>query len=234
MTAWAGDAILKLLHPLMPFITEELWQRTAQRGMKRDRLLTLAKWPHLSDLETLIAPSEPNMDVVVDTVSEVRSMRKMFNVPAKDTLRIHLTNFDAANTAALTANVSSVSRLANSEVRILDLTGLAVAVDRPPAAQTAPPVATSNRFTVRSPIKEGVVNIEMPASFDPSLEKARLEKEMTRVKSDIARIDAKLANADFVARAPEDVVEGEREKREEAEARRAKIDEALTRLKGAA
>jgi len=57
---------------------------------------------------------------------------------------------------------------------------------------------------------------------------------MARVKSDIARIDAKLGNADSVARAPEDVVEGEREKREEAETRRLKIDEALARLKGAA
>jgi valyl-tRNA synthetase len=57
---------------------------------------------------------------------------------------------------------------------------------------------------------------------------------MARVDSDIARIDAKLGNADFVARAPEEVVEGEREKREQAAARRAKIMEALERLKGAA
>ena len=65
-------------------------------------------------------------------------------------------------------------------------------------------------------------------------ENARLEKEMARVNSDIARIDAKLGNADFIKRAPEDVVEGEREKREEAVARRAKINDALERLKGAA
>jgi valyl-tRNA synthetase len=70
--------------------------------------------------------------------------------------------------------------------------------------------------------------------IDFAAEKARLEKEMARVKSDIARIDAKLANADFVARAPEEVVDGEREKREEAETRRLKIEEALERLKGAA
>jgi valyl-tRNA synthetase len=57
-----------------------------------------------------------------------------------------------------------------------------------------------------------------------------LEKEMAKVKGDIARVDAKLGNADFLKRAPEEVVEGEREKREEAEARRAKIVEALARL----
>src|SRR4029079_11978539 len=64
--------------------------------------------------------------------------------------------------------------------------------------------------------------------------KRRLEKELARVQSDIARIDGKLANADFVARAPEDVVDGEREKRDDAEIRRVKINEALEGLKGAA
>jgi valyl-tRNA synthetase len=69
---------------------------------------------------------------------------------------------------------------------------------------------------------------------DLAAERGRLEKEMAKVAGDIARIDAKLGNADFLERAPEEVVEGEREKREEAEGRRAKIVEALERLSGAA
>ena len=69
--------------------------------------------------------------------------------------------------------------------------------------------------------------------IDFAAEHARLEKEMARVNSDIARIDAKLANADFMRRAPEEVVESEREKREEAEFRCAKINDALERLEGA-
>src|SRR5262249_51036126 len=83
-------------------------------------------------------------------------------------------------------------------------------------------------------VRGEVAALPLKEVIDFAAEKARLEREMARVKSDIARIDAKLANADFVARAPEDVVEGEREKREEAETRRLKIDEALARLKGAA
>ncbi|HYW62097.1 MAG TPA: valine--tRNA ligase, partial [Bradyrhizobium sp.] len=83
-------------------------------------------------------------------------------------------------------------------------------------------------------VRGEIAALPLKGVIDFAAEKARLEKEMARVKSDIARIDAKLGNADFVARAPEDVVEGEREKREEAETRRLKIDEALARLKGAA
>ena len=83
-------------------------------------------------------------------------------------------------------------------------------------------------------VRGEVAALPLKGVIDFAAEKARLEKEMARVTSDIARIDAKLGNADFVARAPEDVVEGEREKREEAETRRLKIDEALARLNGAA
>src|SRR5207302_200081 len=87
---------------------------------------------------------------------------------------------------------------------------------------------------VQLDVRGEVVALPLAGIIDVAAERARLEKEMGKVASDIARIDAKLANADFIALAPEDVVEGEREKREEAEARRAKIDEALARLKGAA
>ena len=79
-------------------------------------------------------------------------------------------------------------------------------------------------------VRGEVAALPLKGIIDFSAEQARLEKEMARVVSDIARIDAKLANPDFVRRAPEEVVEGEREKREEAEARRAKINEALDRL----
>jgi len=82
-------------------------------------------------------------------------------------------------------------------------------------------------------VRGEVAALPLQGVIDIAAEKARLEKELARGQSDIARIDAKLANPDFIARAPEDVVEGEREKREEAETRRLKIVEALERLKGA-
>jgi valyl-tRNA synthetase len=83
-------------------------------------------------------------------------------------------------------------------------------------------------------VRGEVAALPLQGVVDVTAEKARLEKELARVQSDIARIDAKFANAEFVQRAPPDVVEGEGEKREEAETRRLKINEALERLKGAA
>ena len=110
----------------------------------------------------------------------------------------------------------------------------------PASAPDALACATEAAMSMASAFTLSKVELGLDPDIDDEVdwgvvaEKVRLEKEMARVKSDIARIDAKLANADFVARAPEEVVDGEREKREEAETRCLKIGEALERLKGAA
>ena len=83
-------------------------------------------------------------------------------------------------------------------------------------------------------VRGEVVALPLAGVIDLDAERARLAKEMAKADADIARVDAKLGNANFVARAPEEVVEEEKEKREEARARKAKIAEALERLKGAA
>jgi valyl-tRNA synthetase len=77
------------------------------------------------------------------------------------------------------------------------------------------------------------VALPLAGVIDLAAERARLNKEMAKADADIARVDQKLGNSDFLKRAPEDVVEGEREKREEAQERKAKITEALERLEGA-
>jgi valyl-tRNA synthetase len=212
MVAWARDEILKLLHPFMPFITEELWAVTAQAGQRRDKLLALTNWPDMAKLETLKGPDEPNMEVVVHIVAEVRSIRTTFHVPANEKLSIQLREFNVANTQVLDANIQNIARMANTTV--LDS------------------AHSTGALVVRTPVKEGVVIISMPPSFDVNAERARLTKELAKADADIARVDAKLGNSDFLARAPEEVVEGEREKREEALARRTKLAEALERMKG--
>jgi len=210
MTAWVRDEILKLLHPFTPFVTEELWGLTAQDGAARDSLLALASWPKHEALDDLEAEAE--IGWVVDLVTAIRSVRAEMNITSA--IPLVLVTASAATRARASRWAEMMRRLA----RLSDIS----------FAERAPQGA------VQLIVRGEVAALPLKDVIDFTAEKARLEKEMARVKSDIARIDAKLANADFVARAPEDVVEGEREKREEAEARRAKIDEALARLKGAA
>ncbi len=212
--AFVQDEILKLLHPFMPFLTEELWQLTSEQGSKREGLLTLSQWPNLAELEKSTTQSAPTMDVVLDTVNEVRSIRATYNIPAKERLTINTEGFSDTNTHVLSSNADSISRLANIDF----LTSATI-----PA-----------HFMVRTPVLEGQVFIFMPPTFDPNEEKKRLKKELAKIDDDIARIDKKLGNTEFMARAREEVVDEQREKRAEAEGRRAKITEALERLKGAA
>jgi valyl-tRNA synthetase len=212
MTAWVRDEILKLLHPFTPFVTEELWQVTGKSGSVRDGLLALAPWPKLAGLDDLEAEAE--IGWVVDLVGAIRSVRAEMNITPAAEIPLVLV-------AASAATQARASRWAETMRRLARLSDISLA-QRPPQG------------AVQLIVRGEVAALPLKGVVDFAAEKARLDKEMARVKSDIARIDAKLANADFVARAPEDVVEGEREKREEAEARRLKLDEALERLKGAA
>src|SRR5262245_60058810 len=212
MTAWVRDEILKLLHPFTPFVTEELWQVTAEAGAARDGLLALAPWPKQRALDDLEAEAE--IGWVIDLVTAIRSVRAEMNITMATEIPVVLV-------AASAATQARAARWADVMRRLARLSDISLA-DRPPQG------------AVQLIVRGEVAALPLKEVIDFAAEKARLEREMARVKSDIARIDAKLANADFVARAPEDVVEGEREKREEAETRRLKIDEALARLKGAA
>ena len=93
---------------------------------------------------------------------------------------------------------------------------------------------TAPQGAVQLVVRGEVAALPLKGVIDLAAERARLAKEMAKCDADIARVEQKLGNADFVKRAPEDVVEGESEKREEAQTRKAKIAEALERLKGAA
>jgi valyl-tRNA synthetase len=212
MTAWVRDEILKLLHPFTPFVTEELWQVTAQAGAAREGLLALAPWPKQRALDDLEAEAE--IGWIIDLVTAIRSVRAEMNITMATEIPVVLV-------AASPATQARAKRWADTMRRLARLSEISFA-PRPPQG------------AVQLIVRGEIAALPLKGVIDFAAEKARLEKEMARVTSDIARIDAKLGNADFVARAPEDVVEGEREKREEAETRRLKIDEALARLKGAA
>jgi valyl-tRNA synthetase len=208
MVAWARDRIIALLHPFMPFITEELWAVTAAGGVARDGLLTLAPWPLLTGFQDEAAEAE--IGWVIDLISAIRSVRTEMNIPPASQIPLLLAASDKTRARA--------ERWADMIKRLARIADISFA-DAPPQG------------AVQLLVRGDIAALPLKGVIDLAAEKTRLEKELAKVDSDLARVDAKLGNPAFVARAQEEVVEAEREKREEASARRAKILEALERLK---
>jgi valyl-tRNA synthetase len=208
-TAWALDEILRLLHPFMPFITEELWRVTAEHGPQRHHMLALDAWPVHDGLDDDGAEAE--IGWVVDLVTAIRSVRMEMNIPPATMLPLVL----AAASPQTIVRARHWSEFLQRLARVADISFVDVA---PQGA-------------VQLVVRGDVAALPLKGVIDLAAERARLTKEMAKADADIARVDAKLGNANFVSRAPEEVVEEEKEKREEAVARRAKIAEALERLK---
>ncbi len=206
------DEILKLLHPFMPFLTEELWARTAEQGPARGSLLALADWPAPAGLEAPDAEAE--IGWLVDLVTEVRSVRAEMNVPAGAQLPLVLVGVDAATRAR-------AERWNDALLRLARLSSVTFAADSPAGA-------------VQIVVRGVVAALPLAGVIDMAAELNRLNKELAKAQDDIARVDAKLGNPDFIARAKEEVIEEQRERREVAEARAGKIREALARLGAAA
>ena len=204
-TAWARDQILKLLHPFMPFITEELWARTSETP--RDTLLIVAEWPRI-DVKAEAAKAE--MDWVIDLIKGIRSVRAEMNVPAGAKITMLLTGADAAAKDRLTRNkdvILTLARLTSAE-----------------AADAIP------KGSAQFVLGEAVVALPLGDVIDFAKERARLEKDLKKAEEEIARFDAKLSNEQFVSRAPEEVLAEQREKRAEAAALAVRLREAVARL----
>lgn len=209
MAAWALDEILKLLHPFMPFITEELWAVTAEQGPKRAQLLALSEWPKLEGLADDKAEAE--IGWVIDLITAVRSIRAEMNISVN--IPVVLAGASAETQARAQRWAEFIKRLA----RVSEI-----------SSATAAP-----KGSVQLVVRGEVAALPLIGVIDLDAERARLTKEMQKAESDIARVDAKLNNEKFVANAPEEIVDEEKEKRAEAEGRKEKIAEALERLKGA-
>ncbi len=207
--AWALDVCLKLLHPVMPFVTEELWSKLAEFGAPRDSMLIRAKWPVFPDA-WVDAEAEAEIGWVIELVSEVRSIRSEMNVPPS--ARAPLTLIGAGDVAR--------GRLARNRDLIVTLGRLESAkeADAPPAG------------AVPFVLGEATGALAIAEFIDLAAEKARLNKEIASFAGDIERTAKKLNNPDFIARAREDVVQENRDRLIESEAAKAKLEAALARL----
>jgi valyl-tRNA synthetase len=206
--AYVLDQIFGLLHPFMPFLTEELWAIKGEEGPKRTQMLALGPWPATAFAADPIAEGE--IGWLVDLVSEIRSVRSEMGVPAGAQLPLTLVGADRTVVGYADRWGETIRRLA----RVTEI----VFADSAPAG--------SAQMIVRG----ALAAIPLAGIVDVAAERARLAKEIAKEAKEIAAIDAKLGNADFLARAPEEVVEENRERRAAAAERIAKMEAALARF----
>ena len=211
--AWVLDQCLILLHPFMPFMTEELWQRLGEQGPARNNMLILETWPiYPPDLTDSAAEAE--MDWVIRIVSEVRSVRSEMNVPAGAKVPLLVKDASADSQTRLKNNLDLIMRMARLE-------SAAVTESVPSGA-------------VQTVLDEATLLLPLADVIDLDQEQARLQKEIEKFAKEIGKIDGKLNNEKFMAKAPEHVVEEQRERRANAEAAQTKLKDALSRLQGVA
>ncbi|MBK8082985.1 MAG: valine--tRNA ligase [Devosia sp.] len=206
--AYVLDQILKLLHPFMPFVTEELWAETGKVGPRRERMLILSEWPNLRGLHDEDAEAE--LDWLVALVSGIRSVRQEMNVPAGAKVRLLVVGAGELTGTRVEAHLSALTRLAR--------------LDSVDYGDDAP------RDSAQLIIGEALFVLPLAGVIDLDAERARLTRDVAKLDDEIDKIDRKLGNAQFVAKAPEEVIEEQRQRRAEAVDRRNRIAEALARL----
>ena len=211
MAAYVLDRALKLLHPFMPFVTEELWEKRAPEGERRESLLMLTEWPTHSGLQNAQADAE--IDWAIRFITEVRSVRAEMNVPAGAKVPLVIVGASEATKGRVAAHDEILKRLARIE--------------------TFDFAATPPTGSVQIVLDEATLAMPLQGVIDIGAESERLKREIDKVGSEIAQLTAKLANEKFVSRAPEHVVEEQRERKSEAEATAVKLEQALKRLEAA-
>ncbi len=203
---WVLDRILQLLHPFMPFVTEELWQHMGAR----EAMLIESEWPELSaDLNDPAVESELNW--VVRLISEVRAVRAEMNVPAKAETDLWLNGASEENLRRLRDNEEAIVRLARLEsIRQED--------------QEVPTGA------VQIVLDEATIVLPLADVIDIEKEKERLSRELDKARGEILNLDKKLKNEGFLAKAPEHVIEEQHERKRDAESTESRLAAALARL----
>lgn len=205
VTAWTLDRILVMLHPFMPFITEELWDNLTIRSGK----LIHAAWP--TD-ETVNGADKNEIDRAIDIISAIRSLRSAMNLPAGAKLHAFVKDAAAETLSVVERQKALICKLA----RLEELDALGNREVTKDMVQTV-----SREAAILIPLK-GVVDFEA--------ERARLQKELETLNKNLEGYSRKLNNKSFVAKAPAAVVAEEKRRQAEAQENKAKVEEALARI----
>lgn len=205
--AWVFNHILRLLHPFMPFVTEELWQHFSNGK----QLLISEKWPEQLQLKSGAQAME-DVDFIIDLIAHIRSIRTEMNVPAAATPAISVLIADAKQWQRLDRYIPIIKRLARVE-KIERVTK-----------------TINERQVSHSVLGDVSVFIHLQGVLDIQAESSRLSKESIRNGQEIEKLTGKLANEQFLAKADEDVVTEVKEKLSAAEEKQKKILQALQRI----
>ncbi|MBX4993091.1 valyl-tRNA synthetase [Rhizobium binae] len=206
-SAYILEEIYKLLHPFMPFMTEELWAHTAGEGKERDTLVCHAEWPSPSYADDAAADE---INWLIDLVSGIRSVRAEMNVPPSATAPLVVVKANNLTRERLFRHDAAIKRLARVEA-------ISLADDAPKGA-------------AQIVVAEATACLPLGNLIDLSAEKARLEKAIAKMEGEMSRIDGKLSNEKFVANANPEVVEAERDRLEELKGQMASLKIALSRV----
>ncbi|CAD5375523.1 valyl-tRNA synthetase [Pseudomonas sp. OF001] len=205
------EVILRLAHPFMPFITEEIWQRIKALAGKEGPTLMLQPWPVAAE-ERIDAAAEADIAWVKDFMLGVRQIRGEMKISMAKRIDVVLANASDEDQRRLAAFEPLIAKLAKLEsVRVLQ------------ASEEAPLAATAL-------VGDMQVLVPMAGLIDKDAELARLDKELARLEGEVKRVGGKLANEGFVAKAPAEVLDKERAKLAEAEQALAKLAEQRARI----
>ena len=185
------DQFLRLLHPIMPFVTEEIWQQIGGQ----DKSIVVADYPRVNEAYQ-DSQVEAQMAQLMELIRAVRTIRNEMNTPLSKPVDLYIKVQDAAGQALLEANQAYIKRFCNPAQLVISQ-----APEHPEEVVTQ----VLSFAEILMPLK-GLIKLED--------ELARLEGEQAKLEKEVARIDGKLSNEKFVSRAPEQVVAEERNKRQ--------------------
>jgi len=187
------ETILRLTHPLMPFITEEIWQRVKPLAGVEGEFLMLARFPE-PDLSRVDADAATEVAWIQQVIAGLRNIRGELGISPGKPLPLLVTN----------ASTEDAARL-NRQAALLRFVGRLESISVIASEAELPPVSTAL-------VGNMTLGVPLAGLIDVASEVARLDKEIARLAQEVARVEAKLSNESFVARAPADVVAKEREK----------------------
>ncbi|MEP1537264.1 MAG: valine--tRNA ligase [Paracoccaceae bacterium] len=203
--AWALDQCLILLHPIMPFITEELWDKK-----ERPSMLVHAEWPTYTAADLVDEAADAELGWTIRIIEDTRSARAQMHVPAGAYVPMVVTGFTDRARAAFTANEALIKRMARIE--------------------TLTEVDAFPKGTVSLGLPGGTFGLPLADVIDVAAEKARLEKTLGKLAKELGGLRGRLKNPKFAESAPAEVVEETKANLAAREEEEAKLNEALARL----